>query len=82
VNITDKLGQAATIVRHFDFDHHRMTQSVIVKKASFGCPGRTPVTANFIAKVSGLILSLANRRLKLTKSASSIPAVLSRLSIE
>jgi cation-transporting ATPase 13A3/4/5 len=34
VNITDKLGQAATIVRHFDFDHHRMTQSVIVKKAS------------------------------------------------
>ncbi|GKY97857.1 hypothetical protein MPSEU_000743700 [Mayamaea pseudoterrestris] len=32
--VTDCNGQSATIVRHFDFDHHRMTQSVLVRKDS------------------------------------------------
>lgn len=31
IRVTDCFGQSATIVKHFDFDHHRMTQSVIVK---------------------------------------------------
>jgi magnesium-transporting ATPase (P-type) len=31
VVITDAKGNAAEILKHFDFDHHRMTQSVIVK---------------------------------------------------
>jgi magnesium-transporting ATPase (P-type) len=29
--ITDSEGNKLEVVRHFDFDHHRMTQSVIVK---------------------------------------------------
>jgi predicted P-type ATPase len=28
--VTDRNGKAAKVVRHFDFDHHRMTQSVVV----------------------------------------------------
>jgi len=31
--VRDGNGKEATVVRHFDFDHHRMTQSVVVKQA-------------------------------------------------
>jgi len=31
VTVKESTGNRAEIVRHFDFDHHRMTQSVIVK---------------------------------------------------
>jgi len=29
--IEDEMGRKLTVVRHFDFDHHRMTQSVVVQ---------------------------------------------------
>jgi predicted P-type ATPase len=34
VAITDAKGNRAEILKHFDFDHHRMTQSVVVKTAN------------------------------------------------
>jgi len=36
VKITDVNGRAVTVVRRFDFDHHRMTQSVIVRDDNDG----------------------------------------------
>jgi cation-transporting ATPase 13A3/4/5 len=33
VMVTDRFEQKVTIVKHFDFDHHSMTQSVVVKRA-------------------------------------------------
>jgi phosphoserine phosphatase len=31
--VTDSDGEVVEVVKHFDFDHHRMTQSVVVKKS-------------------------------------------------
>eukprot|EP00934_Nitzschia_sp_Nitz4_P008467 Nitzschia sp. Nitz4//scaffold97_size77645//7752//12969//NITZ4_005511-RA/size77645-processed-gene-0.50-mRNA-1//-1//CDS//3329560635//8457//frame0 len=31
LQITDKTGKRVQVLKHFDFDHHRMTQSVVVK---------------------------------------------------
>ena len=32
VLVTDRFNQKVTVVKHFDFDHHSMTQSVILKR--------------------------------------------------
>ena len=36
VQITDQTGKRVTVIREFIFDHHRMTQSVIVRDESSG----------------------------------------------
>ena len=71
LTVEDASGRALTIVRHFDFDHHRMTQSVVVKSGNGSLTAFVKGSGESIQKICNADSIPADFEDELRKSARS-----------